>query len=77
MTANSRELFRYEKNGTIRIYSLRVADEGAELWVVSLKRGKMSDAKKKVTPINPEDETIFLEDVERTLRIGGWRPLAR
>jgi hypothetical protein len=72
-----REVFRYEKRGKIRIYNLRVARGGTELWVVSSKAGGVSDSKKKMIITHPEEVPIVLGDVERTLRTGGWREIYR
>jgi hypothetical protein len=71
-----RELFRYEKAGRVRIYNLRAVTNGAELWMVSAKTGKLADSKKKTTFDNPAHAVIFLEEIERTLTAGGWRRLS-
>ena len=71
--AAGREVFRYQKAGRTRAYSLKaVADDIAELWVVSCQRGKAGKARKLLTFECLEDTAPFLLDVERELRAGGW-----
>ena len=70
-----RELFRYEKAGRVRIYNLRAVSHGAELWVASSKAGKVTASRKLMTFNNPDEATIVQEDVEQTLRAGGWREI--
>ena len=73
VSSDFRELFRYRKAGRVRIYNLRVASNGAELWVVSSQAGKVLSSSKKATFSNPDEAAIVLEDVERTLAVGGWQ----
>jgi hypothetical protein len=66
---------RYRKNDRSRTYSVRALDDGrAELWVVAEERGRVARSRKLVTFEPSDDRDAFLEDVERTLRLGGWSP---
>lgn len=71
-----RELFRYEKDGTVRIYNLRVVPEGAELWVSAANVGEVAGSKMKMLFRNPDEAALVLQDIERTLQGGGWRQVS-
>jgi hypothetical protein len=67
------ELFHYAKAGRTRAYHLKsLDDESAELWVVSQAAGKPRTARKLVTFDRVEDADLFLQDIKRELREGGW-----
>jgi len=70
LSGSFREAFRYTKAGRIRVYNLRtVSDAEAELWVVTAE-GKS----RRLTTFNTiDEERVFLQDVQRELRDGGWR----
>jgi len=74
-TPGLREVLRYRKAGRIRVYSLRMLDRGAELWVAVGKAGRLGQAKKRVQFSASDDVSVFLEDVEQTLRRGEWTRL--
>ena len=70
MTGVFREVFRYKKADRVRIYHLSSSDdEEAELWVVTAA-GK---SRRLTTLKASDDEALFLQDVQRQLREGGWR----
>ena len=75
-SSDLRELFRYGKAGRVRIYNLRVVSNGTELWVVASTAGRVLSSTKKATFSNPDEMAVVLEDVERTLAVGGWRRLS-
>jgi hypothetical protein len=67
-----RERFRYKKHGRMRTYSLRVSDDGAELWVSAGKPGAMLNWRRMARFDEPGEAVAYLDDVEKTLRLGGW-----
>jgi hypothetical protein len=67
------ELFRYEKDGRIRVYSLRSLERTTELWVASRSSGRWREPARRVIFKDGDDVALFLEDVEQTLRLSGWR----
>jgi hypothetical protein len=57
----------------MRIYNLKALDgERAELWVVSQGAGSARKSRKLVTFDRVDHANLFLEDIERELRAGGW-----
>jgi hypothetical protein len=68
---NLHEVFRYQKDGRIRVYSLHAAANREELWVAAGRPGKLGDAKRRIT-FSRDEVDSFLEDVEQTLRRSGW-----
>jgi hypothetical protein len=71
-----REVLRYQKADRVRIYALSCSADAPELWVASGKVGAIRhEARRKVTFDPSDDVVVFLEDMERTLRCGGWTRL--
>jgi hypothetical protein len=57
----------------MRAYSLKALDgERAELWVVSQGAGSSRKSRKLLTFDYVENADLFLQDIERELREGGW-----
>lgn len=76
--AACRELFRYAKAGRTRTYHLKHLDgERAELWVASPGPGNSRKVRRLVTFDRIDDADVFLDDVERELRRGGWSQVRR
>ena len=68
-----RELFRYQKDEHLRAYNLRVlADDSAEVWVLSTSSGTPAGSEKAGTFSKPEKAMTFLKAEETRLKSGGW-----
>lgn len=68
-----REIFRHERGGETRIHKLRVVAKGAELWRVTEIPGEPVRSIKECDLTDPDEALEFLEEVQRTLKAGGWR----
>ena len=70
-----RELIRYERGWEVRVYQLRIAAAGAELWRVTESADRETTAVKEADVKSIEDTLELLEDIKRALIAGGWREL--
>ena len=70
-----RELIRYERGLEVRVYQLRTATAGAELWRVTESADRETTAVKEADVKSIEDTLELLEDIKRSLIVGGWREL--
>ena len=59
----------------MRIYSLRSASGGAELWRVTEIPGEPASAVMECLLQTPEETADFMDEVRRTLRAGGWEEI--
>lgn len=66
------ELARFTRGQETRVYRLRPARDGAELW-------RLTDTADDTTSVletkflNTTEALEFLEELDRTLRAGGWK----
>jgi hypothetical protein len=70
---SSRELIRYERGFETRIYQLRVAPGGAELWRVTENPDAPSQSIKEADVASLEETLELLEEIGRSLLTAGWR----
>ncbi len=70
---SSRELIRYERGLETRIYQLRVAADGAELWRVTESPDESPRSLKEADVASLEETLELLEDIGRSLVSAGWR----
>jgi hypothetical protein len=68
-----RPLLRYGRGDEIRTYNVRVVPGGAELWAVTEAFGRVPRVLKEGLFTNTDEALEFLEEVHRTLMVGGWR----
>jgi hypothetical protein len=73
VTSPDIELMRYQRGDETRTFNLRVVPNGAELWRVTRRAGQSPRAVKECLFDNPDDTFEFLEEVRRTLIVGGWQ----
>jgi hypothetical protein len=71
---SSRELIRYQRGPEARIYQLRVALGGAELWRVTESPGVPPASIKEADVTSLEETLELLEEIGRTLLVAGWKP---
>jgi hypothetical protein len=70
-SVGSHELARFRRGQEIRVYKLRPAKDGAELW-------RVTDAGDDTTSVletkfqDTSQALQFLEELDRTLKAGGW-----
>lgn len=69
------ELFRYTRGLVVRVYVLRVATGATELWRITETPGQPSQSIMETSFSGADEAAAFIEEVERTLTAGGWRPL--
>ena len=67
-----KELIRYERGFETRIYQLRVAPRGAELWRVTENPGEPSKSIKEADVASLEETLDLLEEIGRSLLAAGW-----
>jgi hypothetical protein len=72
-SADLRELFRYQRRGEIRVYSLRIVSTGAELWRITEQPQERASSVKEADLKSSEEALEAIEDIERSLSAGGWR----
>ena len=81
MTENERapggEVFRYSRDGDVRIYSLRVVVGGTELWRITVVPGEPDSGILEEHFKNAEVAAQYFGEVERALIAGGWREVSR
>ena len=70
-----RELIRYERGWEVRVYQLRIATAGAELWRITESVDRETTAVKEADVKSIEDTLNLLEDIKRSLIAAGWREL--
>jgi hypothetical protein len=68
-----RELFRYKRGNDTRIYNLRIAATGAELWRITESSGEAPVSVKECDFKDTDEAIQFLEEVKRALIAGGWK----
>ena len=66
------ELARFQRGDELRIYKLRPIENGAELWRFTEASGALSDSVKETTFRDAGEALLFLEDLNRALKAGGW-----
>jgi hypothetical protein len=72
------EVFRYSRDGDVRIYSLRVVAGGTELWRVTVVPGEPASAMLEEHFKSAEVAAgQYFEEIERVLTAGGWREVSR
>ena len=68
------EVFRYRRADEVRVYSFRVVQGGGtELWRTTIRPGQPDAAIKEEDFTDADVAARYLEEVERTLIVGGWR----
>ncbi len=67
------ELARYHRADVYRVYELRPVKDGAELWRITSAPDCEPAAIRETTLRSTEEAVEFLEEIERTLRAGGWK----
>jgi len=75
MMMRDREVLRCQRGEATRIYSLRSASGGAELWRVTEIPGEPASAIRECLLKTPEETADFMEEVRRALRAGGWEEI--
>ncbi len=70
------ELFRYGRGDEVRVYSLHVVPGGTELWRVTRRAGSPDTAVMESDFTHVDAAAQFLDEVQRALTAGGWRPVA-
>ncbi len=73
ITTDFLPLLRYTRDDETRVYNLRVVAEGAELWAVTEALGRVPRTVKEGLFTNTDDALEFLDEVHRTLIVGGWQ----
>jgi hypothetical protein len=73
ITSPDLEVLRYQRGDETRTFSLRVVPNGAELWRVTQRPGQTPRSVKEALFDNPDETFEFLEEVRRTLIVGGWQ----
>jgi hypothetical protein len=67
------QVLRCTRGDETRIYGLRVVCSGAELWRVTECPGAKTRSGKESDVKDPDKTSLFLEEVRRTLKAGGWQ----
>ena len=67
-----RELIRYERGFETRVYQLRGAPGGAELWRVTEHPGEPPKSIKEADVASLEETLELLEEIGRSLLTAGW-----
>jgi hypothetical protein len=67
-----RELAIFRRGEVVRTYALRPVEGGAELWRITQAPGTEPQALTETTFRSAEEALAFLEELQRTLRAGGW-----
>jgi hypothetical protein len=73
ITSPDLEVLRYQRGDETRTVNLRVVPNGVELWRVTQRLGESPCFVKESFFDNPDDTFEFLEEVRRTLIVGGWQ----
>jgi hypothetical protein len=68
-------LLRYRRGDETRVYNVRVVADGAELWAVTEALGKVPRSMKEGLFTSAAEALEFLDEVRRTLLVGGWREI--
>jgi hypothetical protein len=71
------EVFRFGRGGDVRSYRLRVVSGGVELWRFTLRSGEPTTAIMEEHFTSADLAVHYFGEIERTLRVGGWRPVSR
>jgi len=69
------ELFRYGRGDEVRVYSLHVVPGGTELWRVTSRPESPDTSVMECDFTDADAAARFLDEVQRTLTAGGWRPV--
>jgi hypothetical protein len=69
------ELLRYARGMQVRVYVLRVVGGATQLWRITEEAGQPSTSIMETAFAGPDEAAAFLEEVQRTLTAGGWRPV--
>jgi hypothetical protein len=72
-TNEFREVLRVTRGDETRIYKIRAGSGNPELWRFLEVPGEPVQSIKECDLANPDEAWTFLEEVQRTLRAGGWR----
>ena len=64
----------YSRGDETRVYRLRVLAEGAELWRITEAPGEPAVSIRETHFKTSEEAGAFLEEMQRALTAGGWRP---
>jgi hypothetical protein len=75
MSMDSHEVLRCQRGDEIRIYNIRTASTGAQLWRVTEVAGEPARSIKECDLADPDEALEFLEEVRRALKAGGWQEL--
>ena len=67
------EIFRYRRDGVLRVYEFRVVQGGTELWRVTVRAGEPAAEIKEDDFTDPDVAARFCEEIHRALTAGGWR----
>jgi len=68
------DVSHYSRGDETRIYRLRVLADGADLWRISEAPGRPALSIKETHFKTSEEASAFLEEMQRALTAGGWRP---
>jgi hypothetical protein len=71
-----REVFRFQKGNDLRVYGLRLVSGRVELWRVTETPGQQASAIKEADCANSREALELFEDIEASLKAGGWRETA-
>jgi hypothetical protein len=66
-------VLRYSRGDETRTYNVLVVPDGAELWAVTEAIGKVPRVVKEGLFISADEALKFLDEVHRTLIVGGWQ----
>jgi hypothetical protein len=72
-TDELREVLRVTRGDETRIYKLWVGPENTELWRFVEAPGQSTRSIKECDLTDADEAWRFLEEVQRTLKAGGWR----
>jgi hypothetical protein len=68
------ELLRFRRGVETRVYALRAAPAGAELWRVTECPGEPPQSIMESHFSDPDEVSRFLDELRRALTAGGWKP---
>ena len=69
------EVFRYWRGDVVRIYNLHTGAGRTALWRVTHEPGQPPNSVMETDFATADECATFLQEVERTLRAGGWREM--
>jgi len=72
-TDDLREVLRVARGDETRIYTILVSPGKTELWRFIEAPGQPEQSIKECDLSNADEAWKFLEEVQRTLKAGGWR----